>query len=153
MLGTDLLIHAGILAGEYARPNPFLLPPERAFVLIPVGYLSFLILAVLLVWLALRLGIRGVGAGARFGLILGAGIWGALALGLLSISTAPVSLMAGWFAGQTVELAIAGGLLGAARGGVRLRRLWLLTVGWCVLALVIVVVLQNTGYAPVPEIR
>jgi uncharacterized membrane protein len=51
VIGFDFLLHASILAPLYANPHPFLLPPERAFVLIPVGYLSFLILVILVVWL------------------------------------------------------------------------------------------------------
>jgi hypothetical protein len=71
MIGFDLFWHAGVAAGLYAQPDPFLLAPERAFALIPIGYLSFLLLAVLLVWLAARVGVDTARAGATFGLKLG----------------------------------------------------------------------------------
>ena len=153
MLGTDILLHAGILARAYDHSSPFLLPPERAFALIPLGYLSFLILAGLLVWLSLRLGVGGVRPGARLGLLLGSTVWGSLVLGLASISTAPVGLLVGWFVGQSIEMGIAGGVVGAARAGSPPRRLWLLVAGWVVLALVVVTALQSTGLAPVTELR
>ena len=37
VIGFDFLLHASILAPLYAGPHPFLLVPERAFALIPVG--------------------------------------------------------------------------------------------------------------------
>jgi hypothetical protein len=67
MLGFDFLLHAGLLAGLYLQPSPFLLPPVTALALIPAGYLSFLLLAVLLVWLMRRLKLAGWRAGAIFG--------------------------------------------------------------------------------------
>ena len=58
MLGVDFFLHAGLLNDVYTADCPFLLPPERAFQLIPLGYLSFLILSAFLVWLLVRLRIR-----------------------------------------------------------------------------------------------
>jgi hypothetical protein len=148
MLGFDFLLHGGILAGMYVEPSPFLLPPEQAFARIPVGYASFLALAILLVWLARRVGVSSWVEGVRLGLLLGVLMWGAFLLGLLSISTAPASLLVGWFIGQSVELAIAGSLVGAGLGGARLSRLWLTVFVLAVGAVVITVVLQNLGLAP-----
>ena len=48
MLGFDFLLHAGILAKIYTKPSPFLLVAEQAFIRIPLGYLSFLVFAVIL---------------------------------------------------------------------------------------------------------
>jgi hypothetical protein len=124
MIGFDLFWHAGIVADLYAQPDPFLLAPERAFALIPLGYLSFLLLAVLLVWLAARVGVNRARAGAAFGLQLGALAWGALLLGLFSIATAPPLLLAAWFAGQTVEMGLAGAVVGYGLSAPRLRGLF-----------------------------
>jgi energy-converting hydrogenase Eha subunit B len=143
MLGTDILLHGGILHGHYLSGHPFILPPERAFQLIPLGYLSFLIVAALLVWLAGRLAVTGTAAGTKFGLILGGAIWASTVAGLASITTAPPPLLAGWLIGQTVEVGIAGAVVGAARGGAKSHRLWMLVIAWCVLALAATVVLQN----------
>jgi hypothetical protein len=147
MLGTDLLLHAGLLSSLYSRPSPFLLEPAAAFALIPLGYLSFFILAALLTGLAVRLGVDSWRHGLLFGTGLGASIWAALVLGLASISTAPWDLLGGWFLGQTVELGVAGAVVGAFLQGIRPRRLWLYVVVWCVLAFLVTVLLQNLGWA------
>lgn len=148
MIGVDFLLHGGLLATFYVQPSPFLLPLEKAFRLIPLGYLSLLLLAVLLVWLMRRLDIRGWRDGLTFGLKLGALIWGAMVLGLLSISTASVGLLVGWWFGQTIELGIAGMFAGSGLGGARLTRLLMMVIGLIFLSLLITVVLQSTGIAP-----
>ena len=145
VIGFDLFLHAGALASWYARPSPFLLPPEEAFRLIPLGYLSFLILIVLLIWLMLRLDLVGWRVGMVFGLKIGALIWGALTLGLLSISTASPSLLLGWFLGQTVELGIAGMVLGSGLATDRLRSLLVKVVVFFVVTVVLAIILQNIG--------
>ena len=65
VIGVDLFLHAGILSPLYKDPGTFLLPPETAFKLIPLGYLAFAILNSLLAWLMLRLSIRGIRPGFR----------------------------------------------------------------------------------------
>lgn len=147
-LGIDLFLHGGLLAHIYVEPSPFLLPAEDAFRRIPLGYLTFLILTIALFWLLRRLRIQGFTAGFRLAAVAGAVIWGALVVGLYSISTAPASLLAGWWLGQTVELGFAGGVLGTVASGVPLRRVWL-AVGVAVVALVAATVaLQSSGLAP-----
>jgi hypothetical protein len=148
MIGFDFLLHGGILASFYVQPSPFLLPLEKAFRLIPLGYLSFLLLALLLVWLMHRLDIRGWRNGLIFGIKLGALIWGAMVLGLMSISTASVGLLVGWFFGQTIELGVAGMFAGSGLSGARLTRLLVIVIGLIFLSLLITVGLQSTGIAP-----
>lgn len=67
MIGLDFLLHAGLLARFYIWPDAFLLPLEQAFRLIPLGYLSLLLFACLLVWLMRRLDICGWRRGSLFG--------------------------------------------------------------------------------------
>jgi hypothetical protein len=150
MLGLDLFLHAGLLAPLYDWQNPFLLPPGEAFARIPIGYLAFLVLAIGLAWLLPRLGVAGGRSGGITAGGLGAVTWGALLLGLWSISTADLPLLAGWWAGQTLELGVGGFVVGSILGGARLR--W---VAWRVGTLVVVaailaVVLQASGYAVAP---
>ncbi len=152
MIGVDLSLHAGLLAPLYDWNSPFLISPGDAFLRIPVGYLSFLVLAAALAWLLTRLEIRNGRSGALVAGGLGAVIWGALVLGLWSISTADVSLLAGWWIGQTAELAVGGLVIGAILGGMRIR-----SVAWRVGALlvagaVVAVVLQSIGYATAPGV-
>jgi len=148
MIGVDFLVHAGVLARLYVEPQPFLLPPETAFRLIPLGYASLVFFAALLVWLAVRLGARGAAAGARVGLVLGGLLWAALTLGLASIATASYALLAGWLVGQTMQAAVGGAVIGAGlaakRMGLVVSSVMALVVG-CV---VTVVVLQTMGLAP-----
>jgi hypothetical protein len=148
MIGSDFFLHAGVLAHLYLEPSPFLVPPERAFALIPVGYLSFLGLAILLTWLMARLGIQGWCQGGIFGLQLGAFALGSFNLGLLSISTARPALLAGWFFGQTVELGIAGMVVGSGFAVPRLGRVFVKVLAFVMGAFALTVLLQNVGLAP-----
>ncbi len=148
MLGFDFFLHAGLLAGLYLQPSPFLLPPLTALQLIPVGYLAFLLLSILLTWLMMRLKLSGWRQGALFGLELGGLAWGALILGLISISTAGLPLLLGWFIGQTLELTLAGAVIGSGLAGVRLRRLFIIVVVFVLLSLIITVILQSLGVVP-----
>ncbi|MBM2851000.1 MAG: hypothetical protein HW418_3942 [Anaerolineales bacterium] len=148
MLGFDFFLHAGALARLYLQPSPFLLPPLDAFRLVPVGYLSFLLLAVLLLWLMVRLDAVGWRAGLLFGLKLGGLTWGAFALGLLSISTASVPLLMGWFVGQTLELALAGAIAGNALAGAKLSQLSVKVLAFVMVAVIMTIALQSLGLAP-----
>jgi hypothetical protein len=151
-VAIDLFLHAGLLARLYVEPSPFLLPAEDAFRRIPLGYLTFLILTIGLFWLLRRLHVRGIRAGFRVGAVTGATVWGALVLGLYSISTASLSLLAGWWVGQTVELAFAGAVLGAAADRVPLKRIWAVVgIGVVVLAAA-TVALQSLGLAPAMKV-
>lgn len=153
MLGFDFFLHGGLLAGLYLQASPFLLDPLTAFRLVPLGYLSFLVLAVLLVWLMIRLNLTGWRSGALFGLRLGGLAWGSFVLGLISISTASFPLLLGWFIGQTIEMGIAGAVVGNGLAGMRLRRLFGLVIVFVLLAAVITIALQTLGLAPTARIE
>lgn len=149
ILGFDLLMHAGLLAGLYLQPSPFLLPPVTAFKLIPVGYLSFLLSTLLLVWLMMWLKLAGWRDGAIFGLKLGALAWGSFVLGLLSVSTASLPLLMGWFIGQTLELALAGAVVGSGLAGMHLRRLFGIVIIFVILSVITTIILQSLGVVPI----
>ena len=152
-LGFDFLLHGGLLAKLYVEPHPFLLPPGQAFRLIPLGYFSFLLIAILLAWLMLRLQLRGFRTGAVFGLKVGALVWASLALGLASISSAEPALLFGWFAGQTVEAALCSGVISTAFAARRLHGLAASVVGGVLGCVVVTVMLQSTGLAPAIRIE
>ena len=147
-LGFDLFLHAGLLAHLYVEPSPFLLPPEEAFRRIPFGYLTFLIFTASLYWLLRRLDSRGAWAGFRLGAAAGAVVWGAHVIGLYSIATAGLPLLAGWWIGQTIELGLAGGVISAVAGGARLKRVWGIVIAAVVVCLAATIVLQSIGWAP-----
>ena len=145
MIGFDFFLHAGVLAPLYEAGSAFLLPPERAFALIPIGYASFLGLAILLVWLMAKLKLQGWRKGALFGMQLGLLAWGSLVLGLYSISTASPLLLAGWFLGQTAELGIAGAIVGQGLAKQKLSRLFFIVVSFAIIAIVAGIVWQNVA--------
>ena len=148
MVGFDFFLHGGLLARFYVEESPFLLSPEEAFRLIPLGYFAFLLIAILLVWLLVRLGIAGWRDGLVFGLKAGALIWGASTLGLLSVTTADPALMLGWFVGQTVEAGVGGLVAGAALATERRGRIFAYVVAFVLAAFILTVVMQNLGLAP-----
>lgn len=143
----DLFLHAGVLSGLYMRESPFLLAPLTAFRRIPAGYATFLLLAAGLWWLFQQLDVRGGLDGFRIGAGVGLFVWGTLALGLWSITTAEVDLLVGWWIGQGLELGLAGAVLGSARAGAPLGRLWLKVAVAVVVAFATVVALQTLGLA------
>ena len=151
-VGFDLLLHGGLLAGLYIEPSPFLLAPEEAFRRIPLGYLAFLVLTMGLFWLLRRLGVRGSISGFRYGVATGAVVWGALVVGLYSISTATLPLLAGWWIGQTVELGLAGSVLGAAANRVSLKRIWAIVAVAVVAFATGTIMLQSLGLAPAMKV-
>ncbi len=142
-IGFDLFLHAGILAKLYSTDSPFLLSSEQAFRRIPLGYLSFAILTGLLLWLMVMIRIRGWRRGLAFGAAFGALAWGSLTLGLYSIATASPELLIGWFLGQTVELGVAGMVVGSGLGANRVRPLLVRVLIFFLLTLVLAIVLQN----------
>ena len=97
----------------------------------------------MIVWLMIKLNIINWKEGLFFGLKLGALIWGALTLSLISITSAPLNLMVGWFLGQTVETGIAGLVIGAGLGAEKLKNLLIWVVLFVLGAFVLGVILQN----------
>lgn len=151
VIGFDFFLHGGLLAKLYVGDSDFLLSPKQAFKLIPLGYLSFLMFQTFVVWLLVRMAVRDWKGGARLGLKVGAFTWGSLVLGLLSISTAPWPLMAGWFLGQTVEAGIGGAVAGALMASRRPGKVVLTVVVFFLAMVVVTVVMQSVGLAPAME--
>ena len=150
MVGVDFFLHAGLLAPLYDWDSPFLLRPAEAFVRIPIGYVSFLVLAIALAWLLHRLTVERGREGALIAGACGAVIWGALLVGLWSISTAAPGLLLGWWVGQTVELALGGLVIGSLAGGATVRSLAWKIAGLLVVGAVSAIALQTIGYAQAP---
>ncbi len=148
LLGVDFLSYAGVFAGLFQDANTFFLSPEKLFARIPVGYLSFAVLVGFLLWLMLRLDTRGWRDGAKLGGWVGALVFGSQLMGLWSIAPAPARLLFVWWVVQTVELAVAGAVAGAAFGGFPLRRLTVMVGGGVVVLFIVTVFMQSTGLAP-----
>jgi hypothetical protein len=88
----------------------------------------------------------------RYGLIVGAIGWGALVIGLYSISTASPPLLAGWWIGQAAELGLAGAVLGAAAAGTPLKRIWTVVAAAAVALVIATIALQSLGLAPAMKV-
>ncbi len=151
VLGLDFFLHAGLLAKLYEQPSPFLLSSWDAFRRIPLGYLAALLLCVLLLWLMVRLALVGWRPGLVFGLQLGAFIGTTGMLGLLSISTAELSLLVGSLISQTLEMGLAGMIAGSGLAGQRLRTLFLRVVALVLFLFVVTIVMQSVGLAPAAQ--
>jgi hypothetical protein len=148
VIGVDFFIHAGVLARLYVDAGPFVLPPERAFALIPIGYLSYLALVGLMVWLAVNLGVRSWRQGLVFGLKCGVLLGLSFALGLLSIAAARPLLLIGWGIAQAVEMGVAGLVIGRALGSGPNRGLITGVLVMIVVLITATMVLQALGIAP-----
>lgn len=128
--------------------KPFSLAYVRSLQAVPLGYLAALLLCVLLLWLVLRLALAGWCQGLVFGLQLGAFIGGTGMLGLLSISTAELSLLVGWFISQTVEMGLAGAVAGSGLAGKPLKTILVSVVALVLLLAVVTIAMQSMGLAP-----
>jgi hypothetical protein len=93
----------------------------------------------------IRLNIKGWKKGAIFGFQVGFLTWGAFSLGLYSISTVSPLLLTGWFLGQTIELGIAGGVIGHGLMKSKLGRLFISVLIFVIISVVFSVTLQNIG--------
>ena len=142
-LAVDLVVHAALLTGWYERGGPALLPLEAAFARIPLGYLSFLLLVVLVVWLAVRLGLHGAAQGLGFGIAVGALLASSHALGLISITTVDPVLAAWWSVAEVVELGVVGAIVGGGLASERLGRITAIVVAGAVAALLITIAVQS----------
>jgi len=94
----------------------------------------------------LRLDIKGWKKGIIFGLQVGFLTWGAFSIGLFSISTATPLLLLAWFLGQTIELGIAGGVIGYGLTQSKLRSLFFSVFIFVIISIVLSVLLQNIGF-------
>jgi hypothetical protein len=152
MLAVDFFLHGGLLAPLYDWDSSFLLRAEEAFVRIPIAYLGLLVLALGLAALVARLGVDNARDGAVVAAGVGAFGWGAMLLGLWSISTAPAPLLVAWWASQTAELGVGGFVVGSVLGGARRRRVVLGVAVLLVGAVLLTIVLQSLGYATAPVV-
>ena len=123
IIGFDFLLHGSVLARFYSESSSFLLSPEEAFRLIPLGYLALLLFVILLIWIMTRLSIEGWKSGLLFGLKVGLLTGVAFGLGLVSITTVSLILITAWSLGQVIELGVAGIVLGSGLAATRLRPL------------------------------
>jgi hypothetical protein len=101
----------------------------------------------------LRLGLSGWRQGLSFGLQLGALMGASAMLGLLSISTAELSLVVAWLLSQTLQMGLAGAVAGSGLAGQRLRTMLARIVVLTLLLMTITIAMQSTGLAPAMRLK
>jgi hypothetical protein len=151
ILGFDFLLHAGLFASIYTRSNPALLNAEQAFYRIPIGYSSFFVVVIVIYWLLSRIGINEWKKGVLFGMKIGVLLAVASILGLYSILRVDLDMLIVWQLGYMIEFGIVGGIIGGARSGISLKKLFLGVVTFVVFAVIFTIILQILGFAPPME--
>jgi len=142
-IAIDFVIFGGVFAGVLeGADHPAVLAPEQLFARIPAGYASFLLEVVLLHWLLKASQRPGITSGLLTGTLAGLVFASAVALGLWSFSTVPVTVLALWWLTLLLQFTAAGAVLGAANTPLWSRvRTW--AVGGVVALVAAGVVLQN----------
>ena len=142
-IGFDLFYHGGLLANMYAVPNPALLDPWQAFLRIPIGYVSYLVLIVTIYWLLSLNGTKDWKAGFWFGIKFGALSGMASTLGQYSILTLGLNMLILWGLGQAIEFGLIGTILGAGHSTTQMKSLTVKVIMFMSIMLVLMIVLQS----------
>jgi len=147
-LGIDFFLHAGLFADLYTQSTTFLLAPEDAFRLIPLGYLSILFQIILLLWLVVRLGIQTWKEGAIFGVKLGLLLGSSMVLGMISISTMTWQFLLVVMFAQIVELAVTGAIIASGMKAEKLRPILVRVIALVIFLLILTIAIQSQGWTP-----
>jgi len=148
-LGIDFFLHGGLFTGLYIESTAFLLPPEEAFRRISLGYLSILLLVILILWLMVRLRLDTWKEGAIFGGKVGLLLGGSMVLGLFSISTVTWQFLLGSMFAQIVELAAVGAIIGSGLNAEKLRPVLIRVLALVIFLLILTITIQSLGGATV----
>lgn len=149
-LALDFLAHATLLRSLWARDLPALKSPEELFRMIPFGYMSFLLLTLLLGVLYWRIHPDGGSPvrGLRFGALVGAFFAVSNFLGWYSFLALPLDLLALTNLGYWLEFAAAGMIFGFLIPPSSIKKRAWIVIGGVLLILMVSVVLQNLGGGP-----
>jgi hypothetical protein len=152
MIGFDLLMNAGLLAHFYNWQLPGFLPPMKMFLYIPLGYAAFLLHAILILWLMVRMNVRGGRAGAIFGGTFGVLVGVAGFLGQMSIFAFPLTMLLCWAVFHMLSFILLGAVIGSGLAATRLRSLTRRVVALFLICLIVSIVMQNLGLVPAQRI-
>jgi hypothetical protein len=148
MVALDFFQHAGLFARLWFESASAFLPPEKLFQRIPLGYTAFLLSAILMTWLMIRLNLSGWRQGISFGFKFG--VISELASVLGTMSGFPVNppLLAAWFFGGVVQYSVVCTVIGSGLDGAHPGRLWAKVIVFAVVLAFVTIILQASGYAP-----
>ncbi|MGB2908335.1 MAG: hypothetical protein WBB73_14630 [Candidatus Aminicenantaceae bacterium] len=146
-LALDFLVHATLLRTLWARDLPALKSPEEMFRLIPFGYLSFLLLTLLLGVLYWRVHPDGGSPvqGLRFGALVGVLFAVSNFLGWYSFLALPLDMVALTSLGYWLEFTAAGLVFGFLIPPSSIKKRAWIVIGVVLLILVVSIVFQNLG--------
>jgi len=148
VVGFDLFQNAGLLSKLWLESKSALLPPEKLFQRIPLGYLAFLITVIMFTWLMVRLNVSGWKRGFLFGVQIGGLLSICWVLSIASVfPLKPALLIASVFSG-ILQHTIATTVIGWGLGSLNLRRLTATVIAFVILMVIATVALQNLGFAP-----
>ncbi len=153
VVGFDLFQGAGVLAKLWLESKSVLLPPDKLFQRIPLGYLAFLMTVIMFTWLMVRLKVSGWKQGALFGVQLGGLLSICWVLGIASVFPLKRALLIASFFSGIVQHTIATTVIGCGLGGLHLGRLTAIVIAFVILLVIATVVLQNQGFAPAMQYR
>ena len=144
-LAVDFLAHASLLKSYWAQKLPALKSDIELFRLIPFGYLSFLLLTVLVGWLYVRLyGDNGnTVKGLSFGAVFGGFFGGATFLGWYSALNIPLLFVFLIGLVYFIELLVVGFTYGYLLHSKTIKKRVLLLVAFVILGLILGIVFQN----------
>ena len=147
-IAIDFFLNAGLFAKMWLESSSAFLPPEKLTQRIPLGYIAFLLLTILLTWIMARTNVRGWKQGASFGFKFGLLFEAASALGTISAYSVSPPLIIAWFLGGVLKDSIVCTIIGSGLGGSHLRRLWARAIVFVVIIIVVTIIMQALGYAP-----
>ncbi len=148
IISTDLLMNAGLLGPFLNWEQPGMLPQMKMFQYIPLGYAAFLLLAILMLWLMLRLNVRGARAGAAFGTKFGVLMASAGFLGEMSLLSFSKTTLFCFALDKLVFCIVLGTVIGSGLRAERLRSLTRGVFAFLFLCIVVSITMQNLGLVP-----
>jgi hypothetical protein len=135
-------LNAGVFASFFASKQSFLLTPTEAFIRIPEGYGSILLLTLVLTVLIYRGKEVHPYEGMRTGLLYGTAVSLSTILGLWSITTIPTTFLGIWLVDQILEMMIAGTVIALVRSDASRRITSFILIG-ALTCFIIGLALQN----------
>ena len=110
-IAIDFFLNGGLFASYFGSGDPFIVSPSEAFVRIPLGYISLLLLILILAYLIEKAPVSTINGGLKLSLAYAVAVASSSVLGLWSITLAPATFLLIWFVDQILELSVAGAVL------------------------------------------
>ncbi|HEV2226316.1 MAG TPA: hypothetical protein VGR56_05865 [Nitrososphaerales archaeon] len=107
----DFFLNGGVFTSYFRSGDSFIVSPSDAFVRIPLGYISLLLLVLVLAYFIDKGSVSTINGGMKMSLIYALVVASSSVLGLWSITVVPAAFLLIWFVDQVLELTVAGTVL------------------------------------------